>query len=125
MTPLHYAAKNGHWAVCAFIFQNIDVLNPKDKCGNTPFDLAAENGHFGLCYLIWSVVKNKLIDGDEEVAKNMKFGNREEMFLWAAEREMFTLCEQIVQWPLHLAAKNGLWSVCKYIHKKIEFLVAK
>ena len=48
-TPLHYAAENGHLAVCQYIMEEVDDKNPKNNSGHTAFQLAAQNGHWLVC----------------------------------------------------------------------------
>ena len=52
MTPLHNAAKYGHFAICKLIsesLKNYDDNNQRDYLGYTPFQLAEQNGHFEIC----------------------------------------------------------------------------
>ena len=45
MTPLHYAAHDGHLEVCKAIMEKLENKNPKDNFGDTPKDMAHTNGH--------------------------------------------------------------------------------
>ena len=141
-TPLHYAAKNGHLPVCKYIIQNSKEKNPKDKEGKTPLDLAAENGELGLVYLMYKIITNQYIEGEENVVKfgeslftNIKtkffyFEERRELLHWAAANGNLNVCQLIIDnpimcnknpkdkhdlTPLHLAARNGHLAVCKLI----------
>jgi ankyrin repeat protein len=58
-TPLHEAAKNGHFSVCQLIVNNTKDLKPLNWEGKTPFDLAEEEGHEEICNLIDSAIKNQ------------------------------------------------------------------
>ena len=59
MTPLHYAAQNGHFEVCKLIIENTEVKNPKGYFGWTPLHNAARNGHFEVSKLILDNIQDK------------------------------------------------------------------
>ena len=45
-TPLHYAAKGGHYAICKLIIDaDIEDKNPSNKSNETPLGLAKSNNH--------------------------------------------------------------------------------
>ena len=45
-TPLHYAAKGGHYAICKLIIDaDIEDKNPNNKSNETPLGLAKSNNH--------------------------------------------------------------------------------
>ena len=45
-TPLHYAAKGGHYAICKLIIDaDIEDKNPSNKSNVTPLGLAKSNNH--------------------------------------------------------------------------------
>ena len=69
-TPLHMAAKNGHFQVCKLITENVcenpkprsdrgDSNNPKNCDGTTPLHSAARRGHLQVCQLIIENVQQK------------------------------------------------------------------
>ena len=39
-TPLHFAARKGHFSIAELIINNIEDLNPRNRIGQTPFDCA-------------------------------------------------------------------------------------
>ena len=39
-TPLHFAARKGHFSIAELIINNIEDLNPRNNIGRTPFDCA-------------------------------------------------------------------------------------
>ena len=51
-TPLHYAAQNGHYELCALIMEKIQDKNPPNEFGITPLDLAHHMNHVETCKLI-------------------------------------------------------------------------
>ena len=55
-TPLHFAAKYGHFDVCRIILDMIDDKNPSDYKGSTPMHEAAHRGHVNICQLIFEKI---------------------------------------------------------------------
>jgi ankyrin repeat protein len=52
-TPLHYAAKGGHYAICKLIVDaDIEDKNPGNRNDETPLDLAKSNNHTEVGLLI-------------------------------------------------------------------------
>ena len=52
-TPLHYAAKGGHYAICKLIVDaDIEDKNPGNRNDETPYDLAKSNNHTEVGLLI-------------------------------------------------------------------------
>ena len=52
-TPLHHAAKGGHYAICKLIIDaGIGDKNPSNKSNKTPYDLAKSNNHTEVGLLI-------------------------------------------------------------------------
>ena len=45
LTPLHNAARNGHFDICKLIIENVDEKNPKTTWGCIPLDLARSRKH--------------------------------------------------------------------------------
>merc|ERR1712029_893873 len=62
MTPLHFAAIQGHLETCRFIISQVQDKNPRDKNGNTPLHSAA-GGLFStsleICRLILENIEEK------------------------------------------------------------------
>ena len=56
-TPLHFAAQEGHLAVCQFIIEKVEEKNPKDNSGETPLRLATRNNHADVFLTIFKVLR--------------------------------------------------------------------
>jgi len=53
MTPLHYAAWNGHLSVVEYLVNQKADINAKNKNNWTPLHYAAQNGHLSVVeYLV-------------------------------------------------------------------------
>ena len=118
MTPLHFAASYGHYDICKFIIEKINVKNPRDSTdGTTPLHMAAGNGHTNVCRLIIDLV----------VDKNPRNDYGSTPLHWAAEDghlEAYKLIFEKVeeknpsnkneQTPLGLAGNNGRFQILKY-----------
>ena len=54
MTPLHFAALNGHEDTVRIILQvaNVQVIWSKDAVGRTPFKLAKYMGYSNICEIM-------------------------------------------------------------------------
>ena len=50
-TPLHYAARNGHFEICQLITQSVKYIHPRDSDGNTPLLLAVDRNHLDIVKL--------------------------------------------------------------------------
>ena len=55
-TPLHIAAKNGHFVICKLIIDHVDETNPADNNGSTPLYIAVQNGHLGTFKLTYQLL---------------------------------------------------------------------
>ena len=118
MTPFHFAASYGHYDICKFIIEKINVKNPRDSTdGTTPLHMAAGNGHTNVCRLIIDLV----------VDKNPRNDYGSTPLHWAAEDghlEAYKLIFEKVeeknpsnkneQTPLGLAGNNGRFQILKY-----------
>ena len=51
-TPLHWAAENGHLAMCTLIATSVHEKNPQDVFQNTPLHCAAMHGHLEVSKFI-------------------------------------------------------------------------
>ena len=66
-TPLHYAAKGGHYAICKLIIDaDIEDKNPRNKSNKTPLDLAKSNSHTEVCLLIIDSADVSDVDSADE-----------------------------------------------------------
>ena len=73
-TPLHEAAKNGHFDVCELILPlvHVDDKNPKDGEGMTPLHCAASGLHSNICRLITNEIEDKHpVNDDGETPKKL------------------------------------------------------
>ena len=118
LTPLHFAASYGHFEICKFIIEKINVKNPRNsRNGTTPLHMAAVNGHTNVCRLIIDLV----------VDKNPRNDNGITPLHWAAEDGHFETYKLIFenaeeknptsksgQTPLGLAGNNGRFQILKY-----------
>ena len=122
MTPLHYAAKNGHFRVCKLIIENTSNKNPSSGKPNdiTPLLWAAFNGHVKICQLIMEQLSDK-----NPANASVEFTP----FHLAAKKGQFAVCQLMLDnlsdknpatksakvTPLHLAAQDGHVAICKLI----------
>ena len=119
-TPLHLAAKNGHFNTCKLILENIVEKNPSNQGLFTPLHIAAANGNHSIFQMIIeSIQDNK---NPEDV-----FGNTPLHI--AAAHGHFRICFLILSYnevvkslmaphqetPYHLAAANGHINVYKLL----------
>ena len=58
-TPLHFAARNGHFEVCQLIVNNITKKNPKNFIEETPIQLASDAGHSTIVMMIQASLGKK------------------------------------------------------------------
>ena len=91
LSPLHCAAKNGHFKTFRILINSIKEKNPEDSYGHTPLHYAATNGSYKICRTILKIVEEK----------NPK-----------APQTGIT--------PLHYAAQEGHYAICKLILENIE-----
>ena len=122
MTPLHYAAYNGHFRVCKLIIENTSDNNPSciKSDGITPLHWAAFSGHVKICHLIMENLSDK---------NPANTSGEFTPFHFAAEKGQFAVCQLMLQnlsdknpatksarvTPLHLAAQHGHVDICKLI----------
>ena len=88
-TPLHGAAKEGHFEICKLIIEKVVVKNPSDDNGVTPLHCAAKYDKLEICKLIIENI------GDNNPSDN--HGTT----------------------PLHHAATNSNLEMCKLIFQNI------
>ena len=62
MTPLHTAARNGHFEVCKLILENVEDKNPPDNIGSTPINEAIKKKNFKIARLILNHTENASIN---------------------------------------------------------------
>ena len=58
-TPLHNAAREGHYEICKFIIENVQDLNPSSRVDQTPLHLAEKQGHKNICEWLTSANTKK------------------------------------------------------------------
>ena len=76
MTPLHYAAVNGHLDICQLIMKYVKNKNPKNQKGETPYDLAAKKGHLKISEII-SGKKGEKIDCNDVYDSDISIDSNE------------------------------------------------
>ena len=116
-SPLHYAACGGHTNVYKLLTDHYSDPNPCDEAGITPLHLAAFGGHYDLCKLIIESMDNEV--------NPPSYGSQALSLTFARLNRL--LMDQISgiiisghMTPLHLAAENGHYSVCKLILEKMS-----
>ena len=60
-TPLHYAAKAGHFDICKYIIENTNDINSMNSMDETPLSLAEENDHKKISQLLKSAIEARKI----------------------------------------------------------------
>ena len=62
-TPLHFAARAGHFGICELIINNVENLNPRIKHGpyqeDTPLDWARRHSRKDVCKLIETAISKQ------------------------------------------------------------------
>ena len=71
-TPLHYAARNGHFETCQLITKSVKDIHPRDSDGNTPLLLAVDRNHLDIVKLFLdNPDKDPLIE--DEIREALRF----------------------------------------------------
>ena len=81
-TPLHLAARNGHFSTVKLILENVGEKNPPNNNMCTPLHLAAANGNHAIFQMIFECIGNK------------------------------NPIDVLGYTPLHIAAAHGHFSIC-------------
>ena len=58
VTPLHEAARKGHFKICQLLIDNLVEKNPQTSEGDSVLQFATFNGHSDICKLIIDCTKN-------------------------------------------------------------------
>ena len=58
VTPLHEAARKGHFRICQLLIDNIVEKNPQTSEGDSVLQFATFNGHSDICKLIIDCTQN-------------------------------------------------------------------
>ena len=129
-TPLHIAAKNGHYDVFKMMFDSCNQYHnaPKVENGPTPLHYAALNGHLDICRLIIDKVEDK----NPACNFRTKVTGITPLHL-AAGKGHFQICQLIIDnmkfknpadskgiTPLHKSAEKGHYEIFRYIFEKVE-----
>ena len=125
-TPLHYAARKGHFQHFCLLFEHAKSKNPTTQHGTSVLHSAAENGNHMVCTLIVDYLKNKYDDNLVQFPEEDLFGQTP--FHLAASRGNFEVCQLFLEnypdknprnrfgnTPLHEAARCGQYEVCQLI----------
>ena len=119
ITPLHLAARNGHFDVCRLILEKVAVKNPAAIDGLTPLHNAAKGGHLDICRLILEDenvgIKNPAaIDGLTPLHSAAKGGQLDILKLLVGsgvdKRPLFNR-----RTPLEEATSNGHLKSCMFL----------
>ena len=129
-TPLHYAARKGHFEHFQLVFERAKCKNPKTQHGTTVLHAAARNGNYLVCSLIFDYLKNNHegnLDQFQTSSESFDFIGRTPFYL-AASCGNLEVCQLFLKnypdknpktqsgnTPLHAAASNGHYEVCKLI----------
>ena len=117
-TPLHFAANYGHYDICRFITEKINVKNPRSsRNGSTPLHTAAANGHTNVCRLIIDLVVDKNPRNDYGITPlhwAAEYGHFEAYKLIFENVEEKNPSSKNEQTPLGLAGNNGRFRILKY-----------
>ena len=109
-TPIHDAARHGHFQIYKMILDVIEDTNPKDNNGKTPFHLAAQKGDFASCQLIIGIIDDKNPTDDWErtpLHHAAEYGHKEIYQLIIMKIKDNKNPKDIDGWtPLQLAAKE-------------------
>jgi ankyrin repeat protein len=73
VTPLHVAAKFGHYEICQFIFNNILDHNHQRNDGCTPFDNAVLFGNLRVAKLIFENNADDPLNLGQTIRMNLFF----------------------------------------------------
>jgi ankyrin repeat protein len=68
-TPLHLAARGGHFEICKLLLEYRAKVDEVDNCGDTAFALAAVSGHEDVCRLL--AIGGACIDHEGEVGDSL------------------------------------------------------
>ena len=128
-TPLHYAARNGHFEHFRLVFEHAKSKNPTTQHGTTVLHSAARKGNFLVCSLIIDYLKKKY--GGNLIHEIPDWFDRTPFHL-AASRGNLEVCQLFLEnyqdknpktqsgnTPLHLAAMEGHYEVCMLIIDKV------
>ena len=58
-TPLHFAVRNGNWAICRLFINKLKDKNPGSIKGYTPLHYAAMQGYASICGLFVNNLADK------------------------------------------------------------------
>ena len=147
-SPLHFAARQGHWRICSYmaasvqklmvifvckedgeiqIFSDLINLIPRNGSGDTPLHKAADNNNARFFF--------ELILPRLRFDKNPKNFSGETPLHTAAKHGCLDVCEYIINsitpnevavasrdsWtPLHHAAQKGHTEICQLIIEKVQ-----
>ena len=122
-TPLHLAARNGHFSTCKLILENVVDTNPSNGRMNTPLHIAAACGNYSIFKLIIESIKGNKnprdTNGNTPLHIAAAYGHFSICFLVLSYKEVVKSLFEIRQETVcHLAAANGHINIYKLMMDK-------
>ena len=117
LTPLHFAALNGHFETCKFIINLVENKNPGDIYGCTPLHGAAKGGNIE----IYKLIMENLVDknpgnnyGSTPLHVASRYGHLEIIKLIMHHLQNKNPGNNNGNTPLHVAVKIGNLEIVKF-----------
>jgi ankyrin repeat protein len=124
MTPLHFAARDGHFSVCELIVQNVENKNPFDTLMRTPLYMAARQGHLSICRLLYknahNIDANELCMMLEEAVQGGHYDVCKFFVLEIGTKIPKISYSFFIEIILHIAAAKENLEVCKLITENLQ-----
>ena len=117
LTPLHFAALNGHFKTCKFLMNLLKTKNPGDNYGCTPLHGAAKGGNIEIYKLIMENLVDKnpgTNNGVTPLHVASRFGHLEIVKLIMCHLQNKNTGNNNGYTPLHSAIKNGSLEIVKF-----------
>ena len=119
-TPLHLAARNGHFSICELTVENVLETNPPNGRMNTPLHIAASCGNYSIFKLIIESIKGNKnprdISGNTPLHIAAAYGHFSICFLVLSYKEVVkSFSETRQETVCHLAAANGHINIYKLL----------
>ncbi|XP_069938533.1 inversin-B-like isoform X2 [Cherax quadricarinatus] len=98
MTPLHVAAKNGHWMICKELVEAGANIEERDSYGSTPLHWAAKMGFTECC--------RKLLEHNASINSENSIGNTPLHLLYASGKEKPDCARLLIEYGADVNAQN-------------------